>query len=102
MNAPSSPLPSDEQMLEQLDRELPKLRVFLVAQKLMRNSPELLNRVPEDLRIRLQKGDPSVLSEILQTQPELFRDKILGRLEDEAFSQLLCEVEPQKPSDDPA
>jgi hypothetical protein len=89
--------PSDEQMLEQLDKELPKLRVFLVAQKLMRNSPELLNRVPEDLRNRLQMGDPSVLSEILRTQPELFRDKMLGRLEDEAFSQLLSAREPSQP-----
>jgi hypothetical protein len=42
-------------------------------------------------------GDPSVLSEILRTQPELFRDKMLGRLEDEAFSQLLSAREPSQP-----
>jgi hypothetical protein len=73
------------------------LRTFAVGYQLSRNSPELLNRVPEDLRNRLQMGDPSVLSEILRTQPELFRDKMLGRLEDEAFSQLLSAREPSPP-----
>jgi hypothetical protein len=57
----------------------------------------LLNRVPPELRTRLQQGEPSVLSDLLRTQPELFRNQLLGRLEDEAFSQLLSAQEPSPP-----
>lgn len=57
--------------------------------------------MPPELRTRLQQGEPSVLSDLLRTQPELFRNELLGRLEDEAFSQLLAGQEPsqQQPSE---
>ena len=93
--------PSDEQLLANLDRKMPALRVFLTAANLRQNSPEFLSRVPDDLRTRFQQGDPSVLPDLLRTKPELFRNELLGKLEDEAFSQLLAgqEPSPQQPSE---
>jgi hypothetical protein len=93
--------PSDEQMLKRLDEVMPQLRVFLIGQKLERENPSLLSRVPPELRDRLQKGDPTVLPELLRTQPELFRDNRLAMLEDEAFRQLLNRPaeSPQEPSE---
>ena len=83
-------MPTDEQLLANLDAKLPALKVFLAAAELRKTSPELLAGFPEDLRIRLQKGDPSVLPELLKAQPKAFRNELLGRLEDEAFRQLLA------------
>jgi hypothetical protein len=42
-----------------------------------------------------------VLQDLLRTKPELFRNELLGKLEDEAFSQLLAapEPSPQPPSE---
>lgn len=95
----SNPEPQTRGFVNELSPERPplNLRTFAAAYQLRRHFPELLNRVPEDLRLRLQKGDPSVLSDLLRTQPELFRDNLLGRLEDEAFSQLLAEPEKSQP-----
>lgn len=85
--------PGNEQMLENLERSLPALKVFLAAVKLRETAPETFMSIPEDFRVRLQKGDPSVLPELLRNQPELFRDAALSRLEDEAFRQLLASRE---------
>ncbi len=52
--------------------------------------------MPESLRDRFQNGDPSVLEEILRTHPELFRNELLGRLEDDAFRKLLSKTEHSK------
>ena len=99
----SNPEPQTRGFVNELSPERPplNLRTFAAAYQLRRNSPELLNRVPPELRTRLQQGEPSVLSDLLRTQPELFRNELLGRLEDEAFSQLLAGQEPsqQQPSE---
>lgn len=82
--------PADSASEQSLSRAPLNTRIFAAAYQLRRHFPELLNSIPDDLRIRLQNGDPSVLPELLKAQPEAFRNELLGRLEDDAFRKLLA------------
>ncbi len=67
----------------------PFLMSLLADVALEKYYPELLDRLSEEQRQRIRRGDQAVWADIMRGQPELFREAPFSAMEDLAFDHLL-------------
>jgi hypothetical protein len=72
----------------------PVMWTMLVAQMLDEKFPKLQQAVPAELMEAARRGEPWVWADLIEQNPELFREFPLNKMEDLAFEYLLASPPP--------
>jgi hypothetical protein len=72
----------------------PNFRTLFVAGLLDKKFPELQKAVPAELMEAARRGEPWVWADLIEQNPELFREFPLNKMEDLAFEYLLASPPP--------